>query len=100
MSEPSIDYRKDGSLSSLQGKEAVDVYRVAQLMSSIRMMVKTNGRLIPTRGFTMKKALTMATSYTGVSYKRTEAEKAIADLKVWLETMKSTIPVTVEGKPI
>jgi len=38
----------------------------------------------------------MATTYTGVKYKRTEWEKAVSDLKVWLETMKSTIPSSVE----
>lgn len=88
--EPSFQYHKDGSLSCASGKEAVECVRVATLMSAIGLL--THG-IQPTRGFTMKKALTMATTYTGQKYKRTETEKAKSDLKVWLENMKSTIPV-------
>lgn len=88
--EPSFNYHKDGSLACASGTEAIECVRVATLMSAIGLL--THG-IQPTRGFTMKKALTMATTYTKVTYKRTEHEKARADLKVWLENMKSTIPV-------
>lgn len=91
--QPSFSYYSDGSLACASGFEAVDCVRVAHLIMGIKMLHKTGGRLIPTRGFTMKRGLTMASQYTGRAYKRTEVEKALADLKVWLETMKSTIPV-------
>lgn len=58
MTEPSFTYNKDGSLLSAVGFEAVDCYRVACLISAIKMMRTT--RIIPTRGFTMKKGLLMA----------------------------------------
>jgi len=88
---PSFTYNKDGSLSVASGKEAVMCIQVATLIQAIKMMRTT--RMIPTRGYTMKKGLTMASTFTGRTYKRTEAAQAEADLKVWLETMKSTIPV-------
>lgn len=90
MTNPSFSYHKDGSLSVASGREAVECVRVATLMSAIGLL---KHGIQPTRGFTMKKALDMATTYTAKSYKRTEAETARADLKVWLENMKSTIPV-------
>jgi hypothetical protein len=34
----------------------------------------------------------MATQCTGQTYKRTEIERARADLKVWIATMKSALP--------
>jgi len=90
MTNPSFSYHKDGSLSCASGREAVECVRVAALMSAIGLL--THG-IQPTRGFTMKKALTMASNYTMKVYKRTQAEEAKADLKIWLELMKSTIPV-------
>lgn len=87
---PSFSYHADGSLSCATGREAVECVRVATLMSAIGLLSKG---IQPTRGFTMKRGLDMATHYTGKTYKRSQAEAARADLKVWLETMKSTIPV-------
>lgn len=90
--QPSFTYSADGSLLTASGFEAVECIRVATLMSAIGLLLSSSGRIQPVRGFTLKKALTMAQHYTGRTYKRTEADKAKADLKVWLETMKSTIP--------
>lgn len=90
-----ISTRPDGSVSSLVGKDAVQVMRVATLMSAIGLL---EHGIQPTRGFTMKKALTMAGTYTGKNYKRTQSATAKADLKVWLEVMKSAIPYIEDGK--
>lgn len=90
MNQPSFRYHDDGNLSVASGREAVECIRVATLMSALGLL--SHG-IQPTRGFTMKKALTMAATYTGRTYKRTEWETARTDLKVWLENMKSTIPV-------
>lgn len=87
MSEPSIRYSKTGT--TFAGEEAVEVYRATVLWSSLGLLSKG---ITPTRGLTVKKALALCTQYTGQSYKRTEIDKARNDLKVWIETMKSTIP--------
>lgn len=91
--EPSFSYHPDGSLASANGTDAVRCYQVACLISALKMMRVSNGRVIPTRGYTMTKGLRMASTFTGRTYKRTEAEQAERDLRVWLENMKSTIPV-------
>lgn len=91
---PKITYNKDGSLLSLDGFDAIEVYRVATLRSAIGLL---EVGITPTRGFTMKKALLVAKTYTGKDYKRTDAKQAKEDLKVWLELMKSTIPVEVRS---
>lgn len=93
MSEPHIHYYgKEGV--SFSGKEAVEVCRVATLISAIKLSGKTG--MVITRGFTLTKGLKMATTYTKVQYKRTEWQKAVDDLTAWMELMKSTIPTTVE----
>lgn len=84
-----ITYNQKGQAVSFSGPDAVECYRVALLMQSLSLMSKG---IKPTRGFTWKKAFAMAKTYTGQDYKRSEWEKAKADLKVWLETMKSAIP--------
>lgn len=79
--------------ASFSGRDAVEVFRVAALSSALGLLSKG---ITPTRGLTMKKALAMATPYTGRTYKRSEVEDARRDLKVWIETMKSAIPVRDE----
>lgn len=94
--EPSITYRKDGSLSTLNGKEAVDLMRVQTIIMGIKMHVSSGGRMQITRGMSIMKLLGLAFQYSGNKYKRTECEKAIADLQVWFNNMKSTIPEETE----
>jgi hypothetical protein len=84
-----ITYNEKGDAVTFSGHDAVQCYRVAVLMQSLSLLSKG---IRPTRGLTMKKALLIAKEYTGQDYKRTEWERAKADLKVWLETMKSAIP--------
>lgn len=95
MNDDKIVYNKDGSLSALHGKDAVSLMRVATIICCLKMAIATNGRMILTRGATPTRLLQMATEYTGQKYKRTEKERAIQDLKVWMETMKSALPTEV-----
>lgn len=75
------------------GPDGVNLFRAKRLLSSIKMMHETQGRLIPTPGMTMTKALKIATGYTKQAYKRTEAVKAMGDLKMWISAMECAIPV-------
>jgi hypothetical protein len=92
MTDSEIKHFADGG-ASFVGRDAVEIVRVATLMSAIGLLSKG---ITPTRGLTMTKALAMATPYTGKKYKRTEAEAARKDLKAWVELMKSAVPTTVE----
>lgn len=92
MSEPMITYNKDGSLSSLTGREAVELMRVQTIITGIKMNIRTGGKMQLTRGATITKLLKMAGDYTGKTYKRSEKQQAMDDLNVWFNNMKSTIP--------
>lgn len=92
MTNPLITYNKDGSLSSLVGREAVELMRVQTIIMGIKMHVQSGGKMQITRGMGIMKLLEMAYTYTGKTYKRKQAEDAMNDLNVWFQTMKSTIP--------
>lgn len=95
MSDPSsITHHQSGAIT-FAGPDAVEVFRVATLASA--MGLYKHG-ISPGRGcMTGPQALKDASRYTGVTYKRGEYDRAKVDLKVWIETMKSAIPTTVEG---
>lgn len=75
------------------GPDATELFRAATLASALGLL---KVGITPTRGLTSKKALALATRYTGQVYKRSEHERARSDLKVWIETMKSAIPTRCE----
>lgn len=77
---------------SFVGSDATQLYRAVVLKSSISLHQKCG--MIPTRGMTITKLFQIASEFTGQRYKRGEHERAIADLTVWIETMKSALPVT------
>lgn len=87
-----IVYNKDGSLAALHGKDAVHLMRVQTIISGIRMNIATNGRMQLTRGAGITKLLALAGQYTGKTYKRTQRQEAMDDLKVWFDTMKAALP--------
>jgi hypothetical protein len=76
------------------GPDAVELVRAAALSSAIGLL---KAGITPTRGFTGTKALAMCERYTGKKYKRGQYDAARADLKVWIETMKSAIPTEVRS---
>ncbi len=71
--------------------DATELYRALQLRSGIKLH-KSCGMML-TRGLTITKLFGMAGHYTGQKYKRGEHDRAIADLTVWIETMKSALPI-------
>ena len=95
MSESKITYDREGQATAFVGPDAVAVFQAAALATGIRLMAKG---IRPHRSWTsMKVALAQATRYTGQAYKRTEHERACADLKTWIETMKSALPTEVRS---
>jgi hypothetical protein len=72
------------------GPDAVNLYRAAVIRSALKLLIKG---IKPTRGATMTSTLALVKEYTGKTYKRTEGERAIDDMTIWIETMKSAIPV-------
>jgi hypothetical protein len=90
MDDSHITITDNGGMSFV-GADAVDLYRVMTLRSSIDLHRKCG--LIPTRGVTITKMFKLAGQYTGQTYKRGQHERAIADLTVWIETMKSALPI-------
>lgn len=71
--------------------EAVSLFRVMQIKSSIRLHRDTG--MIPTRGVTITRMLTMAGEITGKKYKRGHHDAAINDLTVWIEAAKASMPI-------
>ena len=89
MDDSQITAGKHGTIG-FQGKDATELYRVMVLRQALKLL---KVGITPTRGFTWKKGLAMASTYTGRTYKRSEVDQVVADLNVWIETMKSAIPV-------
>lgn len=87
-----LTYRKDGNLSSAEGPDAMRLMRAAHIKSGISIHVRTQGRMQITRGWGIMRLLDAATELTGQKYKRNEGERAMRDLTVWIETMKSALP--------
>ncbi len=96
MSQDGIHYNAQGDAVSFSGHDAVEIYRAATLASALGLLSKG---ICPTRGLTRRKALAMCERYTGQHYRNTvaEIERARADLRVWVQTMKSALPVTQDG---
>lgn len=92
MNDDRIVVESDGEISFV-GYDAVNLYRAMQLRMAIKLYVKCG--MIPTRGVGIKKMLAVASGYTGKRYaaSRAVATLAVDDLTVWIETMKSAMPV-------
>ena len=86
----------DSSGTTFSGPDAMALYFAISLRSAIRLWA--NARIRPTRGWTITKALSQVTLLTGQRYRTSPAElqRAYADLTVWIETMRSAIPTTIE----
>jgi hypothetical protein len=72
------------------GTDATNFFRAATLHSALGLL---KAGITPTRGFTLTKGLKMVTQYTQKPYKRTEVDKARADLKLWIDAMRAALPV-------
>lgn len=92
MNDSHISISKGGTLFT--GSDAVGLFAAMSLRSAIGLHRKCG--MIPTRGLTITKMFARASQITGKSYKRGQHEQAENDLKIWIETMKSALPI-VEG---
>ena len=87
------------SAITYSGPDAVNLYAVSALRSGLSLWLRTNGKLKPHRSWTLHDALRVASKFTGQTYRasRPDAERAIADLRVWIATMQSALPITQES---
>lgn len=85
---------KQGDAVSFTGPDAVRCFAAAALASWLGLTAKGYGHSKVGKTQLLK----MATSYTGKPYKRGEYLKAQADLKVWVQTMKSALPTRTIGE--
>jgi hypothetical protein len=92
MDNSHITVTKNGGMC-FAGPDATRLYAAMQIKSFIGLYQKCG--MIPTRGMTITRMLEAATRYTGQTYKRGQASKAMDDLTIWIETMKSALPVEV-----
>lgn len=79
--------------STFSGPDAVRLQQAITLRSAIKMYVMSSGQIIPTRSMGITKMLALAGTITGKKYKRTQTTEAQDDLHIWIETMKSALPI-------
>ena len=91
MHDSYIQHTSSGVLFS--GPDAVRLQHAITLRSAIKMYVASGGQIIPTRGMGITKMLKLAGGVTGKTYKRSQATQAQDDLHIWIETMKSALPI-------
>jgi len=91
MHDSYIQHTSSGVLFS--GPDAVRLQHAITLRSAIKMYVASGGQIIPTRGMGITKMLALAGGVTGKTYKRSQATQAQDDLHIWIETMKSALPI-------
>ena len=75
------------------GSDAIRLQQAITLLSAIKMYVVSGGQIIPTRGMGITKMLKLAGGVTGKTYKRSQIADAQLDLHIWIETMKSALPI-------
>lgn len=80
--------------TTFYGPDAVHLFRALTLRNSIQLYAKTG--LTPCKGMGITKMLSLSTEFTNQKYKRTQAPQAISDLTIWIETMRSALPITHE----
>lgn len=75
---------------SFSGPDATNLFRAITLRSALKLH---QVGIRAARGITGPKLFAMAKGYTGKTYKRGQHEAAIADLTIWIETMKLGLPI-------
>jgi hypothetical protein len=64
--------------------EQIEYFRAIILKTYLKFYLKT--KMLPTSKTTITKMMEEVSKFTGIKYKRGEAEKAYSDLKSWLDT--------------
>lgn len=75
------------------GPDAIRLQQAITLRSAIKMYIASGGQIIPTRGMGITKMLALTSTITGKKYKRSQIAEAQQDLHIWIETMKSALPI-------
>lgn len=75
------------------GPDAIHLFQAITLRSALKM-AKAGIRI--NRHTKTTDLLKMAKLYTGKTYKRGQFDQARDDLKIWIDTMRSAIPITIE----
>ena len=82
--------------TTYSGPDAVRLQQAITLRSAIKLYRACG--VIPTRGMGIVNMLKLATTITSKTYKRTQSAQAEADLHIWIETMKSALPIFQEDQ--
>lgn len=85
-----VVYNKKGEATTFVGKDAVHLFRAAQVASSLRLFAQTGIR--PTRRIGPTDLMRIAKEYTGKEYKRADYITAANDLDKWVKEMKAALP--------
>ena len=88
MTESYISVSRGGT--TFAGPDAQHYFRAATLRAGLGLL---KVGIQPTRGLTTTKALKIVTEYTGKKYKRTEIDRATADLTIWIDAMRAALPI-------
>jgi len=89
MEDSYIHHGRGGTMFA--GPDAVALVRVTALWSGIGLL---QHGILPSRGWSMTKALKWAGVVTGKTYKRTQANEARGDLQIWIAEMRDALPHT------
>ncbi len=80
------------------GPKAVNVFRLITIQAGLKMLHRTNGRMLITRTATPTALFRLASEVTGAKYKRGQYEKAIAELQITIDLRRSEECVEVDER--
>lgn len=83
--------KTDATGVSFVGYDAIQLYRALSLMNAIALHKRSG--IAPTRGMGIMRMFQQAKEFTGETYKRGEHDRAINDLHVWIQLMRSALPI-------
>ena len=89
---PDVTLHEGGT--SITGPDAMLLFKAVQLRAFLRLYIKTGIR--PTRGVGPRAMLDAATGITGKPYKGRQYPQAMADLDVWIDTMRGALDIRDE----
>lgn len=93
MTNPNASYvetHKGGGVSFV-GRDAVNLFRAISLKQALAMYAEFG--MLLARNLSATAMLKMATEYTGQKYKRGQHQQASDDMVIWIETMKTALPI-------
>jgi len=94
MNDSYLVVNKDAKVTSYIGKDATHLFRAKMIKHGLVGWQRF--KMKPSRGVTVTRMLAAASEYTGKKYKTREVAEAIADMDIWINTMRSALPVETE----